>query len=286
MHGFFELKYNVKLFFKKAGLLTAFCTLYRPHWWIRHLKCIVMSNKRAKGYCDERYSELKHFAGRYKDKRCFIVCTGPSLTLEDVERLQGEYTFSMNSITKIFPRTNWRPTFYLIQDEAGYLKLEKDLQTYKLENRFVSDMLMDQLKLKEKFIIYPFDVLNHPPNGIHMAPRYFFSDNAYSIIYDGFSVTYSAMQLAVYMGFKEIYLIGCDCDYSGEKKHFVNYDSQRTFTPPASEQNMISAYRMAKKYADTHGIRICNATRGGKLEVFKRVNFDELMTQKQTEVSK
>ena len=282
MHSIFELKYSMKLFLKKTGLLTVFATLNRPRWWIRRWKCIVMAKRRARGYCDERYSEVKHFAGRYEGERCFIICTGPSLTLEDVERLHGEYTFSMNSITKIFPRTSWRPTFYLIQDEAGYVKLEKDLQTYKLENRFASDRMIDQLKLKEKFIIYPIDMLNHPANGIHTAPKYFFSDNAYAIVYDGFTVTYSAMQLAVYMGFKEIYLLGCDCNYSGEKIHFVHYDKQRTFVPPNTEQDMISAYREAKRYADEHGIKIYNATRGGKLEVFERVDFDELMAQKET----
>ncbi len=33
----------------------------------------------------------------------------------------------------------------------------------------------------------------------------------------------------------------------------------------------------AKNYADSHGIKILNATRGGKLEVFERVNFDEIV---------
>ena len=37
------------------------------------------------------------------------------------------------------------------------------------------------------------------------------------------------------------------------------------------------SYITAKKYADTHGIRILNATRGGELEVFDRVNLDEVI---------
>lgn len=280
MHGIFELKNKCKIILRKTGLLTIVCTFYRPHWWIRHLKCCVMARKRANGYMDERYSTIREYANRYKNERCFIICTGPSLTLEDVESLRGEYTFSMNSITKIFPQTTWRPNFYLIQDEAGYLKLEKDLLTYDFEIRFTSDMLVDQLKINDDYIIYPFDMLNHTPNGIHMSPRFFFSDNAYAIIYDGFSVTFSAMQLAVYMGFKEIYLVGCDCNYSGEKKHFINYDTARTFVPIDIDQKMIEAYREAKKYADGHGIKIYNATRGGQLEVFERVNLDEIIRKK------
>lgn len=35
-------------------------------------------------------------------------------------------------------------------------------------------------------------------------------------------------------------------------------------------------FEKAREYADGHGIKIYNATRGGKLEVFERVNFDKL----------
>ena len=36
------------------------------------------------------------------------------------------------------------------------------------------------------------------------------------------------------------------------------------------------AYDYARKYADSNGIKIYNATRGGCLEAFQRVNFDSL----------
>ena len=38
----------------------------------------------------------------------------------------------------------------------------------------------------------------------------------------------------------------------------------------------LAGYQKAKQYADAHGIKIYNATRGGKLEVFPRVDFDSL----------
>ncbi len=38
----------------------------------------------------------------------------------------------------------------------------------------------------------------------------------------------------------------------------------------------LEGYKSAGNYADIHGIKIYNATRGGKLEVFERVNFDSL----------
>ena len=40
----------------------------------------------------------------------------------------------------------------------------------------------------------------------------------------------------------------------------------------------IVAYEEAKRYGDEHGIQIFNATRGGMLEVFPRVNLDSIFT--------
>ena len=40
---------------------------------------------------------------------------------------------------------------------------------------------------------------------------------------------------------------------------------------------MTRAYISAEKYSREHGFRIFNATRGGKLEVFERVNFDTII---------
>ena len=105
------------------------------------------------------------------------------------------------------------------------------------------------------------------------------------------------MQCAVYLGFREIILLGVDHSFvreirkdgtvevnKGNKNHFANYQTNdfwgnglndvETVLFPVDFATM--AFETAKQYADTHGIKILNATRGGKLEVFERVNFDSL----------
>ena len=65
-------------------------------------------------------------------------------------------------------------------------------------------------------------MLNH--NWSHKKYHSKFSDNAFEVVYSGYTITYSLIQLAVYMGFKEIYLIGVDCNYSSNKNnHFKDY---------------------------------------------------------------
>lgn len=285
MRESFMVKVKIKEILENAGLLNFLGRLYGVRWYIRHLKCVSQAKKRAKGYVDKRYERLRELAGVHEGERCFIVCTGPSLTLEDVETLKGEYTFGLNSITKIFPRTDWRPAYYVIEDLEAYLNLEQELLAAKLENCFASDLLIDMLAPKVDFIAYPFDRQNHSAMRYcpAMKPKLAFSGNAYEIVYGAFTVACSAMQLAVYMGFKKIYLIGCDCDYSGEKKHFIEFKVANTRPILDEEEKMRMTYETAKKYADAHGIKIYNVTRGGKLEVFERVDFDELMGKKETE---
>ena len=108
--------------------------------------------------------------------------------------------------------------------------------------------------------------------------RYFakFSSDCYIKVYDGYSITYSIMQLAMYMGFDEIYLLGADCSYLGEKQHFIEHGINDPSFRTATER-LFASYGEAKKYADTHGIKIFNATRGGLLEIFPRVNLEDVI---------
>ena len=180
-------------------------------------------------------------------------------------------------IVKLFDKTEWRPTYYVIHDYIVWDKLFEDKYFQELSNKMVADIILIEHKLKNanENIIFPFDLegtlynIKHHNSDIPLQ----FSDDAYVTIYDGFTVTYTALQLAVYMGFTEIYLLGVDCNYSGSKQHFLDFGNRITDNP---EEKMIAAYKVAKKYADAHGIKIYNATRGGKLEVFERVDFDSL----------
>ncbi len=44
---------------------------------------------------------------------------------------------------------------------------------------------------------------------------------------------------------------------------------------------MIYAFNVAKEYADQNGVKIYNATRGGMLESFERIDLDSLFSNKE-----
>ena len=60
--------------------------------------------------------KIKHFKNAHKGERCFIVCNGPSLTAQDLDKISREYSFGSNRIYNMFPYTKWRPTYYCEAD--------------------------------------------------------------------------------------------------------------------------------------------------------------------------
>jgi hypothetical protein len=242
--------------------------------YMRHFR-IIRNNK---------FSKIKTYKDIHKGERCFIVCTGPSLTYRDLEMLKGEISFGMNSIIKGFQNTDWRPTYYGIQDRFVYEELQDYIYSEVNSIIFIADVIEKRkYKIPSDAVDFPLSYYKHFLSGVKYCTK--FSSNPSALVYDGYTITYSLLQIAVYMGFKDIYLLGCDCFYSADpqKQHFV--ESKRvdpTFS--VAKDRMISAYKEAKKYADKHYVSIYNATRGGYLEVFDRVSLDDILSQNKREL--
>lgn len=227
--------------------------------------------------------EIVKYKNLYYGKRCFIIGNGPSLTVADLERLKNEITFSSHGIYYIFKDTDWRPTYYCAQDikliSERYKEIKSECKGIQCFFGLVKNMKYPMFSKKNVCIeldVSPFE--NELPK---------FSEDLTKCAFEGFTVTYFIIQLAVYMGFSEIYLIGVDHNYSITKNpdgtikvdksvgdHFCEKDTLANI--PQIHKSTL-AYHKAREYADEHGINIFNATRGGKLDVFERVEFDRLL---------
>lgn len=227
---------------------------------------------------EEYYNEeICRFKNIHKGKRCFIIGLGPSLMIEDLDRLYNhqEICISMNTIWKAFDKTKWRPTYYVADD---YRVIRGDcgdmLEHMKNSYCFIGDT---DPQFCEKMDRPSYVFLHHANQEISEDMPSKFSGDFSRNCYTNSTVTNSCLQLAAYMGFKEIYLLGVDFSYGSSKyetyKHFYKEDNKNSL---GFRDAVYMGYLGAKKYADEHGIKICNATRGGKLEVFERVDFDEL----------
>ncbi|MGN1467423.1 MAG: 6-hydroxymethylpterin diphosphokinase MptE-like protein [Ruminococcus sp.] len=220
---------------------------------------------------------------KHKGEKCFIIGTGPSLTSDDLDVLKENNIpcFGTHRIFTTFETTKWRPTYYVAQD---YALIENNIDKIKAIEAEIKILpayfaeIFGRDKDKMYFVLREYE---------DSADKIHFSSKINQYICQGFTVAYASIQLAVWMGFSEIYLLGVDHNYSTymskdgkvvstdvKNNYFGNEDYTCDTLPRLDDSSR--GYLKAKEYCDAHEVKIFNATRGGKLEVFPRVNFDEL----------
>ena len=108
------------------------------------------------------------------------------------------------------------------------------------------------------------------------------------------SVPIMCLYIAMYMGFKDIYLVGTEHDSfrTREYKYFFEptvlkgvsggVDDKDRITYPVCDALYIyymlfTQYRTLKRIAGLHGICIYNATIGGALDEFERVALEDVL---------
>ena len=231
---------------------------------------------------------LAAYKGKYAGQRCFLVGNGPSLRAEDLTKLHehGEITFAFNRVYNIFDQTPWRPTFYISQDEKMLSGCADVVNGMDMGVKFVPI----QLNWWHGIDIHGAQYFNIVDQGVEDPANFRFSDDIVHGVFNSSTGMYTAAQMAAYMGFAEIYLIGVDHhfrisqnnkgeivvdnsvkDYFSEK---YNADKEKLYIPNTEKSTL--TYVAMKNHCDSRGIRVYNATRGGKLEVFERVDFDSL----------
>ena len=226
----------------------------------------------------------KKWMNIHKGEKCFVIGNGPSLSISDLEKIseQGYKCFAANKIFMFFNLSNWRPDYYAVCDTTLYNNYKKEIDALPLVKFFPSDiyeLMNNPLGKINLFSRLPFQWRENKPS---------FNPNLMGYFGEGGTITHHLLQLAVAMGFSEIYLIGIDFSFSWgigpdgkyhEDPSIIDHfkeDATKTDTMPNLYLNL-QAYKAAKKYAESHGVKIYNATRGGKLNVFERVDIDRIL---------
>jgi hypothetical protein len=223
-------------------------------------------------------NKLIPFKDKHKGEKCCIVATGPSLKVSDLDMLKENNIkcISMNRIYNLFERTSWRPDYYVIEDKKMIEDLANEIANLDLKYKFVNGGVNKYWALEQSKSSVAFKMVMQDC----LSEKVGFSKELERFIYNGYTVTYVCLQLAMYMGFSDIYLLGVDFNYSSdvysESNHFEGYqkhykDIRLNAVMP---ERMLNAYKKAKKVAEYSGRHIYNGTRGGKLEVFDRRNIE------------
>lgn len=233
------------------------------------------------------------FKNKFVGKRCFILGNGPSLNKTDVLKLKDEITFAVNSIFLMTQTNGFKPTFYVVEDNLVFKENIKEINDYAGVTKILPRQYAEQLDNSKDMYIFEMDqdYYNRSKKNRFGVP--FFNDQYSETFFCGQSVTYINMQLAYYMGFSEVYLVGMDFSYSippghtqngnhikseaDDENHFHKdyFGKGKTWKDPRLGR-VLRSYHRAKFAFESDGRVMLNATAGGELELFKRVNYDEL----------
>ena len=212
-------------------------------------------------------------------QRAFVVGNGTSLKDTPLEKLIGEVSFGMNRISLLYDKTDWRPNYY-IRAEGMELFNEPD-----------PSLWIDDIKyhLNHYIPVYCNIYFAKHIKGTkrlnicsHYTKHYDSDESPYlwhlPVLCSYGSSVNVAIQLAVTMGYGPIHLIGCDLGYKdGEPSHFdENYEEGYwDMLRPAKYANLdtLNAHMIAERSSP---VKIYNATIGGELEVYERVDFNAL----------
>ncbi|MHC1738585.1 MAG: 6-hydroxymethylpterin diphosphokinase MptE-like protein [Ignavibacteriaceae bacterium] len=228
--------------------------------------------------------KLESFRDCNKGKRCFIVANGPSLKYTELSFLQNEITIGMNRIYLLNNKINFVPSYLVVADvQIQLLQFQKEYNELSLVKFF-------PWEVRNKF--------THTENMLFYKMKYKtdFSPDFTKFIGAGKSVTVVCIQLAYFMGFSEVYLIGKDHSYShnssdvpgtriisngSESNHFIDgyYKSGMKWSLPNYLEEEIS-YRLARIEYEKAGRKILDATVNGKLTVFEKVDFYSLFEKR------
>lgn len=233
-------------------------------------------------------NKLSDLKNKYRGQRAFIMGNGPSLTRLDLSHLKTEYTFGVNSIFYLFDEIGFKPSFYVVEDtlvaEDRAEEINRLEGMVKIFGTYLDYCIEDRDDILWANVLFDYsDYANFPH----------FSRDASQCIWVGGTVSYMCMQLAYMMGFDPVYLIGFDHSYdipedadlegtiltsnSQDPNHFHPdyFGKGKRWHLPQVERMELS-YRKARRVFEQTGRRIFNATAGGELEVFDRVEYSSL----------
>ena len=189
------------------------------------------------------------FKNLHLGKRLFILASGPSLSTLDLTPLRRRIVMGLNRSFLVYPGAYYHCVMdHRLFDEYG-----------------------DQLRDTR----YLFTIEGRPWGvPMHLLGSEGFSRDLGRGIYSGYTIAYLALQVAVYMGFKEIFYLGLDLRHQNSDTHFFGFDfhskdHEQTEFPRMQKMLTYGARTLAE--AD---VKVFNCSPVSTLECFPKVSYE------------
>lgn len=239
-------------------------------------------------------NDIKHLKGIGKGKRIFLVGNGPSLNDMNLDLLENEDSIAMNRIELIYPKTKWRPTYYIFcSSNCGDMRWGKkwSKSIIKASNEpktqpLIWDKFKSTIESKGEGKLPESTTYLKSFSENKVGEDKCFSTNAEERLDKSGTSMNVALQLAYYMEYDEVYLIGIDSNWKtatntlntkeGDINHFhPDYhahigDGSREFW------RMNTTHKTAKKFFDEKGTKIMNAGVNSAIDAYDKIKFEDL----------
>ncbi len=260
--------------------------------------CGPMLDERGLSQAERRVlSANASLCDAYLGRRCFIVGNGPSLNQQDLHPLGREVTIVMNHFFEHPILDEWQPTFYCVADPPHYYTqreiclMKSGISRVSPQRFFIPLSMMEMVREHE---LFPWSKTSFvAPSGGLKAWQH--GRQLWDLTHrlPGVRTTaHLCLMVAIFVGCSPIYLIGLDHDWLAHRS------PQRHFYPSSAEdiggpedlamypyRQMVEGtlktwktYQALHEAADQRGIEIFNATAGGFLDVFPRVDYESLFS--------
>lgn len=224
----------------------------------------------------ENSARIRSFKDKHKGETCYVIGNGPSLKDMDLSKLKHKHTIGMNKIFLLFDKIGFS-TEYLVSanpfvvDQAAEEFAGLDIPKFiAMWGRSYMEMDRNTMFIREQ---------NQPA----------FSTELLNGAKIHSTVTYMAFQLAYYLGFSKVILIGVDHNFESKgeahKEVQLKGNDPNHFDPDYFGHGVTwqlpdlagseDGYKIAKQAFEADGREIVDATVGGKLTVFQKISWEE-----------
>lgn len=189
-------------------------------------------------------NNIQSLKGREEGKDIYILANAPSIKKEKLFLLKDKVTIGMNANPLLEQEFGFISQYYVVSDKRFLNHSEKRKMCTEMLDKSTIRVLRAELEEDDDKSI------KNQTYYIRILGKNGFSMNLHKGYYFGATTTMLAIQLAVYLGAKNIYILGMDLKYDGSNPRFYKEDDVQEFDSFTSVQvmNVRNAYIELRKF--------------------------------------
>ena len=255
----------------------------------------IVWKKRTVGQC-RPVSELRGTCSG----SCYVMGTGPSIQSMNLRTLKGQYLIGVNGAIAMFNELGIRPNAYVITDRDFFenrFEMVRDVMLSGAKCFFsfagLSRICQREPELLRDANVYLTEVVNRRYGVPRLSQAAFiewaysdpdfvmpdekrtddsrvgFSRNMEKGVFCGRTISFRALQIAYYLGFRKLYVLGMDLNYKGDNPRF--YETSEQMRPSKIDKDyepyILPAFRALSALCETGEVMAYNLSSASRLPV-------------------